>query len=197
MIPKIIYTIWISENPLPEDLKEWSKTHQVQPGFENRFITLDNCIRGIRYVEEAIAAKKWIKVTDYLRMFYLYKTGGIYLDCDMEILKPLDDLLDNRLFVCRENEKVIANSVIGAEKENILIKKYLELAEDNFRGGGSMIFEPAERLFTDLIMGTYGDFGETKIYPEEYFFPYNEKTGETNITPNTHIFHHFKRSWKK
>jgi len=69
-----------------------------------------------------------------------------------------------------------------------------------------MVFEPAERLFTDLINGVYSKpnnatrqpdlWDQVRIYPDEYFFPYNEKTGITGITSETHAIHHFERSWK-
>ena len=152
---------------------------------------MDNCIRGIPYVEEAIEAKKWIKVTDYLRMYYLYSEGGIYLDCDIKILKPFDELLNSQMFVCRETDTVIANSVIGAEKGHPLLESYLEKV-NNFNGGGDMVFEPAERLFTDLVLGRYGEFSGIVCYSRDYFFPETEKAA----TKNTFTFHNFTRSWR-
>jgi len=185
-IPKKIFTIWISEKEMPEKMQECCKTHLLK-GYEHKMITLDNCFKDSIYLQEVIQATKWIKAADFLRMYYLYNEGGIYVDCDMDILKPFDDLLDNDMFVCREDEKRIANSIIGAKKGHPLLREYLNKVESNFRGGGDMIFEPAERLFTDLVEGTYGEFGDVKIYPRGYFFP------EEKI----YTFHHFTRSWKK
>ncbi len=197
MIPKKIFTIWISDKPLPEKYHKACKTHAIK-GYTEKYITLKDCralAKRFSYVREAIAAKKYIKVTDFARMYYLYKEGGIYLDCDMEVLKPFDALLRSDMFVGRENKNTIANSIIGAKKGHSLLKKYLQLVEENFKGGGEMIFEPAERLFTDLIMGQYGKFGKIAIHPSEYFFPLNER-GRGKVTKNSYTYHYFSRSWK-
>lgn len=197
MIPKKIFTIWIAEIPLPEKYEKACATHK-QEGYEHQIITLEDAkwiAENIPYLREAINVKKWIKVSDYLRMYFLYNEGGIYLDCDMEVIKPFDDLLSNKMFVGRESEFIVGNSSIGAEKNHPLLGKYLEMVQNNFKGGGEFIFEPAERLFGDLVMGHYGKFGPVTTYSEEYFFPFNDK-GEGEVTENSHTIHGFTRSWK-
>lgn len=197
MIPKKIFTIWIAEIPLPDKYAKACNSH-IQPGYEHKFITLPDALTlstKHRYLHEAIAAKKWIKVSDYLRMYYLVNEGGIYLDCDMEIIKPFDDLLNNEMFVGRENERIIGNSAIGAKKGHPLLQKYLDIVTNNFRGDGEFIFEPAERLFGDLVNGHYGKFGGVTTYSSEYFFPFDEN-GAGEITENSHTIHGFTRSWK-
>ncbi|MBM3206346.1 MAG: hypothetical protein FJZ43_01870 [Candidatus Staskawiczbacteria bacterium] len=190
MIPKNIFTIWISEKDLPEKYKKWCKTHEIA-AYNHYYITLKDCIKiNSNYLRECLKSKHWVKATDYVRMHYLYNKGGIYLDCDMKVLKPFDDLLSNSLFLGREDANIIANSIIGAESKHPLIKKYLELVENNFKGSGDMIFEPAERLLTDLILEKYGKFGKTTTYSSDYFFP----TEDNN--KNSYTFHNFIRSWK-
>ena len=200
MIPKKLWTIWIGEILLPAAWQEFVDTHNIE-GYEHKIILLEDARKiadehDIKYLKEAIEAKKWIKVTDYIRMWLLYTQGGIYLDCDMQVLKPFDDLLDTGIFVGRENPRVIANSIIGAEKGHPLLKMYLDKVEANFKGSGEMIFEPAERLWTDLILGVYGNFENITTYSSNYFFPMNEDTKEEKITSNTYVYHHFSRSWK-
>ena len=200
MIPKTIFTIWIGEIPLPSAWKEFVETHNLED-YEHKTILLDDAKRiadeyDVKYLRDAIDSKKWIKVTDYIRMWLLYNEGGIYLDCDMQVIKPFDDLLNTGLFVGRENPRVIANSIIGAEKGHPLLKLYLDKVENNFKGSGDMIFEPAERLWTDLILGVYGNFEDIVTYSSDYFFPMNEETKEEKITKNTHVYHHFARSWR-
>ena len=48
--------------------------------------------------------KKWVKLTDYLRMLYLYEYGGIFIDADVEIIagRNFDSLLDSKMFVGKE-----------------------------------------------------------------------------------------------
>lgn len=197
MIPKKIWTVWIAEIPLPDKYKAACDTHDIE-GYEHQVVTLADALQlstKYRYLHEAIAAKKYIKVSDFMRMWILANNGGIYLDCDITVLKPFDDLLNNRMFVGREDDRVLANSVIGAEKGHPLLLKYLDMVQDNFKGDGQFIFEPAERLFCDLVMGYYGHVGPVTTYSPEYFFPFDEnRKGE--ITENSYTDHGFTRSWK-
>ena len=41
--------------------------------------------------------KKWAFLSDYARLRMIYENGGVYLDTDLELVKPLDDLLHNNL----------------------------------------------------------------------------------------------------
>ena len=50
------------------------------------------------FVRQAIEAKKWAFATDYIRLKVVYEYGGIYMDTDVELIKPLDSLLDNKLY---------------------------------------------------------------------------------------------------
>lgn len=42
---------------------------------------------------QAYDARRWAFVADYARLKILYEQGGIYMDTDVELLRPLDDLL--------------------------------------------------------------------------------------------------------
>ena len=37
--------------------------------------------------------KKWAFIADYMRFYSLYFKGGIYLDTDIEMIKPFGDLM--------------------------------------------------------------------------------------------------------
>lgn len=50
------------------------------------------------YMREAASAGKWAFVSDYARIDILNQHGGVYLDTDVELLKPLDEFLKYPLF---------------------------------------------------------------------------------------------------
>lgn len=54
---------------------------------------------------------------DIARMEILHQYGGIYVDCDTECLRPLDDLLTNRMFLPESpnDPSLVTNAVMGAE----------------------------------------------------------------------------------
>lgn len=163
-------------------------------GYEFKLITLENCYRGSRYVQECIAAKKWVKASDFLRMHYLFTEGGIYLDADIEMKKAMDHLLDTDMFVCEEKNGVFANSVVGSVAGHPILKEYLRRVEENFRGDGDLTFEPGLRAFADLVWRD-GAMLNVKILTSDFFFPFNHETQETKETENTLGHHYFLKSW--
>ena len=71
-------------------------------------------VRACPYVERAYRAREFAFVSDYARGKALYDHGGIYLDTDVEVLKPFDDLLSYRSFWGFEAGNFIA---AGARQE--------------------------------------------------------------------------------
>jgi mannosyltransferase OCH1-like enzyme len=128
----------------------------------------------------------------------LYKTGGIYLDADMEVLpwKNFDDLLNEKMFCCKEDNGFIANSAIGSIRDHPLLGDCLNTMEQNFKGNDGKVFEAGMEIFTDNVVKAPKKWG-IKILTPDYFCPYNHQTGVTNKTKNTRTYHHFMKSWKK
>ena len=95
MIPKKIHYCWFGRNPLPPlALKCIASWKEYCPDYEIKEWNEDNFDLSINaYVREAYEARKWAFITDYVRLYALVNEGGIYMDTDVEVLKPLDDLL--------------------------------------------------------------------------------------------------------
>ena len=119
MIPKKIHYCWFGKNPLPEQTKQYIETwkkychdYEIIEWNEDNFDINQN-----QYCKEAYEAKKWAFVSDYVRLKVLYDNGGIYMDTDIEVIKPLDDLLQYNWFAGFEAEDRIQTGVIGAERK--------------------------------------------------------------------------------
>ena len=96
MIPKIIHYCWFGGNPLPElaqkciaSWKKYCPDYEIKEWNESNFDL--NCCD---YVREAYEAKKWAFVSDYARFWILYHEGGVYFDTDVEVLKPIDTIVE-------------------------------------------------------------------------------------------------------
>lgn len=194
MIPKKIISMWIGPD-MPELAKECIETHRNQPGFEHIFISNDNYHHS-KYVDECMSAGNFGKASDYLRLYYLYEYGGIYMDADSKIVKSLDDVLDHEMFVCEEENMFIANGIIGAVPKHPMIKHYMELIETNFIGSGNLVFQPGMFLFTELVKHSKWTPG-IKIYSAEWFLPYNHQNKTMNITEKTKTIHYYLGTWLK
>lgn len=187
MIPKRIISIWLGDKQ-PELIQKCMKTHD-QPGFEHVLITLDNCFRN-EYVEGALKVS-YAKATDYLRIYYLNQMGGIYLDADMEVLRPLDRFLVDPMFVCEEENGFISNAIIGSQPAHPILLDYLGKVDRNFIGSGDLIFQPGMFLWTEIVKYSK----DVRIYPAEFFLPYNHHLDRLHRTANTHTIHYFSKSW--
>ena len=118
MIPKTIHYIWFGGNPLPEDAKRcidtWKKycpDYEIKEWNESNFDVAQN-----DYIKEAYEAKKWAFVSDYARLKVLVEYGGIYMDTDVEVLKPLDRFLSERAFSGFEDADAIPAGIMACEK---------------------------------------------------------------------------------
>lgn len=193
MIPKRIFTIWLNDKPgYPELIERCIKTHEI-PGYEHVLITLGNRDHP-PYVQECIQRGLWAKAADYLRMWYLFHDGGIYLDADVEVLpgKNFDAFLDDDLFCGEEENGFVSNAIVGAVPGHPVIEDYLGKVDRNFKPEGELVFQPGMFLWTEIVRYTPG----VKIYRPEYFLPYNHHLDRLTLTEKSITIHHFSRSWK-
>ena len=129
MIPKVIHYCWFGGNPMPKlakkCIKSWKKylpDYEIIEWNESNFDI--NCCN---YVKEAYQEQKFAYVSDYARLKIIYDNGGIYLDIDVEIIKPLDDLLKYDSFFGFENPEFIATGLgFGAVKHNKIVKQMMD-----------------------------------------------------------------------
>jgi len=196
MIPKKIFTIWLSKDKEIPELESRCIESQKIDGYEHKLITLDNCFKDSRYIKECLASENWVKASDFLRIYYLYIEGGIYLDADVEVLTNFDDLLGDRMFMGEEEAiNFTSQAILGSEAEHPTLGEYLNKLEQNFRGDGGLVFEAGMRLWTDVVSWADKDGLGIKIYPQEYFMPFDNITKRENITLNSRTKHYFSSSW--
>lgn len=113
MIPKIIHYCWFGRNPLPGSaercIASWRK---FLPDYEIREWNEDNFdIDVSRYARQAYDAGKYAFTSDYARFWILYNYGGLYFDTDVEVIRPLDDIIARGPFMgCEHDAKSDADA---------------------------------------------------------------------------------------
>jgi hypothetical protein len=143
---------------------------------------------------------------DYVRAYAVYNYGGIYLDTDVEIIKPFDELLENNIcFSGFEDEKnVNPGSIFAGRKGCIIAKEIMDFYSnyDFINKDGSLNLTPSPRILSNILQkhglkqnNTYQELGVFTAYPTEYFTPKSFITGVLNITENIYSIHHFSGSW--
>lgn len=202
MIPRTIHYCWFGEAQLPdlalkciESWKKYCPDYQIILWNEKN---LDiNCNE---YVREAYKAKKWSLVADFFRLKIIYDFGGVYLDTDVELIKPLDDLLNNYAYMGIESSGFVnTGSGFGSERNHPLLKELIEEFEQ------AKFYEEKPAIFSIMksVMKSHGYIVSnrvqlvynTTIYPMDYFAPINLTTRKLKITDNTYSIHHYLGSW--
>ena len=118
MIPKIIHYCWIGNKPLPPLAKKCIASWQrVMPDYEiKRWDETNYDFKKNEFMANAYAQKKWAFITDVVRLHALVNYGGIYMVTDVEVLKPLDDLLKYEAVSGFESEEDIPTGLMGSIK---------------------------------------------------------------------------------
>ncbi len=206
MINKVIHYIWLGGKKEPKILKKCKKTWKKYcPDYEIKRWDESNLDININcYVKEAYEAKKYAFVSDFFRFYVLYNEGGIYLDVDVKLLKPIDKFLDNELFFGFESPTLIGPGlIIGAKKNNLMIKKFMDSYEQrHFIVDGEMDFTTICELVTNELTKEGLKLNNSEqivkgchIYPTEVFCPLTFGTFEKKITENTVSIHLYYGSW--
>lgn len=208
-IPKIIHYCWFGGKEIPADLQNCIKSWERVLG-DYEFIRWDEKnfdLTQNQFAFEASQLKKWAFVSDYVRLYALYNYGGVYLDTDVEVLKPLDPFLGHSFFSGFESPKQVASSIMGAEKRNDWVNKLLDYYQGKsfLLESGEYHEEPNTKIITRLaeergleLLDTHQILhGDVHYYPSEFFSPgyYSYNRRKPKITENTYTIHYFIGSW--
>ncbi len=206
MIPKKIHYCWFGGNPLPEMaqrcIASWKKhcpDYEIIEWNESNF-DLNYC----DYVREAYEAKKWAFITDVVRLYALVTQGGIYMDTDVEVLKPLDDILSYAAVSGFEAVDRIPTGLMACEAGHPLFTELLhEYDTAHFkRDDGTLDTTTNVTHITNtclkhglVLNNTKQTVGGFTLLPKDYFCPKDYLTKQLSITENTYTIHHFDGSW--
>ncbi|ELU12549.1 hypothetical protein CAPTEDRAFT_54872, partial [Capitella teleta] len=134
-IPHIIHQVWDTRD-IPHFFHAWvSRWMDVNPGWGYWLWTIDDAklLIGSQYPEYLALFESYPEVihrADAMRYFILHHFGGVYMDLDMEPLKPLDNWTSNydvvlsqecyeHTYVVRgESEPNIVNGVMFARPQH-------------------------------------------------------------------------------
>lgn len=206
MIPKIIHYCWFGRGEMPKlmkkCLKSWKKfcpDWQIVRWDEDSFD-----VNSTLWTKQAYEARKFAFVSDYVRLRALYEMGGVYLDTDVELVKPLDSFLEHRGFLGFENKISIASCVIGAEARHKVTGEWLDWYRDRaYLSDGKINTEPNVVFMTEILKrkGLVVDnrrqtVDDIEVYPQTWFCPQNIEGDDRAKSRKTVAIHYFDSSWR-
>lgn len=205
-IPKKIHYVWLGEKDFgPKEkycVSTWSK---LLPDYE--IIRWDNdAVKDFDnvYFKQAMEVKQYAFASDYVRLKALEEHGGIYLDTDEEILKPLDCFLEHDYFMgcqsCGE-ARGLNPALIGAIPHHPIIKDLLELYDTLrfIKEDGSFNLIPNPGYFAKVLTEKYNiptiylKKGRIEFHPNCFLYDYFY-FGKKNKT--SYATHHYAGSWR-
>jgi mannosyltransferase OCH1-like enzyme len=134
-IPKIIHQIWLGEE-IPNKQKELCNNikNSLSSDWEYKFWTLNEIsqIKNFKNIELFNKTPNYGQKSDIFRNEILNEIGGIYLDTDVVLIKPFDELLDLDFFcsIVYDPFPSLTNSIIGCTPKSTVINDMLFFTED-------------------------------------------------------------------
>ena len=203
MIPKKIHDCWFGYGKktklVQKCIASWKKycpDYEIIEWNETNFDVNKNA-----YTKMCYEQKKYAFLTDYIRLVVIAEYGGIYLDTDVELVRNIDKLLENRAYFGFETQRYINTGLgFGAEAGNRIVldmlQEYDELLDGQNGTVGCPILNTKTLLNKGLIQnGKKQDIKSAIIYSCDYFNPYDDPTGILNKTENTYSIHWYGKSW--
>lgn len=203
MIPHKIHYCWFGYNPKPKLIQKciasWQRMNPEWEIIEWNESNYD--INKIPYIAEAYKQKKWAFVVDFARFDILNSEGGIFLDADVECLRPFpEDMLELEAFTGFENGMKIAPGLaFGAIPGQKMLSTIIDYYTDRIS------FNTSETI-CDIVTGILIKNGLVlndseqnifgiKVFPSSYFCCFDHETQSFDIQDWTVSIHHYYASW--
>lgn len=202
MIPRRLIRS-VPEHANEEQERLWRIACDLHPGWEQ--VTYRDPIDPTGF---PITAGAWhlcgsgAQLAGLVRLEALWSPGGIWIDSDVELFRPLDPLLDCRAFAAWEDANTVPDAVLGAEAGHPAIRACIEEAlrristpsTDWRTGHGAWSTGPG--VMTSLLPGR----DDVTLLGSESFYPYHytekERAGEDwAANPATFGAHRWAGSW--
>ena len=200
MIPNIIHYIWLGKNKLNNTslicINSWKR---ILPEYEIKLWNEDNLnlgqlMRENNFLKKCIECGLWAFASDYLRLYILYKEGGVYMDTDVEVIRSFGNLMREHFFIGLEKDDYVGTGIIGAEICSPAIKRLLDFYDSEI---WNVNYYNNPIIFKYLMKREPRIFKNCKVLPIEYFSPYDPYNLPNGVigTENTICIHWYNASW--
>jgi hypothetical protein len=207
MIPKTIHYCWFGGNPLPQLAKDciasWKKylpEYELVEWNESNFP-----LTQFPFAQEALENRKFAFVSDVCRLYAIKEFGGIYMDTDVEVLKPLDPFLHHAAFSGFENDDFVPTGIMAGEKNSQWATDLLQYYDNRsfVKANGELDIQSNTFIISEMMKekgfvmnNKFQEIqGYVTFYPNDYFCPKSYVTGSIDLTQNSYCIHHFAKSW--
>lgn len=196
LIPRILHRT-VPERTTAQVESFWQRAEQLHPGWE--FKTYRD---PLPITDWPLSAHLWNRCQNgaqkagLIRLEALIRLGGVYIDSDVELYRPLDSLRFSPAFAAWEDAKVIPDAVLGCIPGHpafvTMLDEALELV-----GRGAGAWDSGPGVSTRVLRGR----PDVLLLPPGSFYPYHyrekHRAQENHAAAQPWAFgaHHWAASW--
>ena len=211
MIPRTIHYCWFGGRPLPDKFRPYLDSwRQHMPDFEVREWNEENLPVVSEYVRQNLKEESWAFVSDYARFQVLFNEGGIYLDTDVELLRPLPEL-ETQAFLGFENvldrvsKNPLGTAILGFPAGHSLCSDMMK-AYDRSPNSRPLGTDILTRMIRKMGLSEYRhhpiqfefvQIAGLRVYHSDILYPdmRNRFPSRDCLPENTKAIHHVAGSW--
>jgi len=189
VIPKIIHFVYCGGAIPVEMLAMMATVTDKNPTFISKLWDNDTmAMEGWDYDELLARFKAPVHVSDYVRLLVIQKYGGIYVDCDVECIRPITSLLQHEAFAApQDGTGQLCPAVFGAVPNHPWINWQIEHADE---------YSKPDQPWNVTLMTDAPREGVT-LCPTRWFYPFlwDVPKADRTVAEDTMLIHHWKGSW--
>lgn len=200
VIPKRIINAWFGRGKKSDLFRYCLDTQRKVSGWDVIEInedTIDPRVMESKFYKGVLGRGEFVKATEYARLWGLAEYGGVYMDADVELLRPIDHLLDAHFFIGREDDDHLNGAVMGSIQRSVVATALLDCFPLDTDGKESSHFYGPGLLTRELAGLPKGKYGKHLIeHPPDFFYPSHWRTPhKIDLTTNTVAHHRWAKSW--
>jgi len=204
VIPQVIHRIWRG-GPMPAEFRGYGRSwKKLNPGWKLREWGDSSKLPEMPAVfarSRELAPRDHLRFeADVMRLQILYEQGGVYVDCDIEPLKPLGELLDGvECFATYSPNRgpnglrLLTNCALGAAPGHPFIAACIEGLEDSVRRFPGQ--HVAKMVGPWHVSRTYDEHPDgVTVFDEHVFSPQSNRERYRGLAPDlsrSYAWHHW------
>jgi glycosyl transferase-like sugar-binding protein len=189
-IPRVVHRIWLGDAAMPPELVRYGETwRRHHPAWKFR-VWRDRDLRRLVPAVSVTRARHLTELSDLLRFAVLRRHGGVYVDTDVECLRPFDELLAGHTAVLGyEKPGRVGSAVLASVPGHPFFVDAARQADRTVGLGANSADATGPYLLTLLAR----DYPEVTILPPHAFYPYgwDEPERRHDEFPESYAVHHW------